>query len=64
MIQDYAPTREAVAARLRSLVITPEVLRLIHDITTCTVEWEDHPDLTGIEPARGLPLFQIGRAHV
>ena len=63
MIQDYAPTREAVAARLRSLVITPEVLRLIHDITTCTVEWEDHPDLTGIEPAQGLPLFPCFTLH-
>jgi len=42
---------------LQSLLTTPEVLRLINDITTCTVEWEANPDLRGIEPSRGLELF-------
>ncbi len=59
MVQAY----ESVAARLRSLMTTPEVLRLINDITTCTVEWEEQPDLTGIEPARGLPLFPCFTLH-
>ncbi len=36
---------------------TPEVLRLINDITACTVEWEDQPDTTGLETSRGLELF-------
>jgi hypothetical protein len=47
----------AVTEHLRSLVTTPEVLRLIHDITTCTVEWGAAPDLGAIEPSRGLELF-------
>jgi hypothetical protein len=57
------PAREAVALRLRSLLTAPEVLRLIHDITTCTVEWEERPDLAGIEPAQGLPLFPCFTLH-
>ena len=56
-------TPEFLAARLRSLVTTPEVLRLINDITTCTVEWEEQPDLTGIEPGQGLPLFPCFTLH-
>ncbi len=54
---------ESVAARLRSLVTIPEVLRLVNDITACTVAWEEQPDLTGIEPARGLPLFPCLALH-
>ena len=53
-------TYESVAARLRSLVTTPEVLRLINDITTCTVEWEEPAGFdrhrAGPGPAP-LPLF-------
>ena len=45
------------AEQLKSLVITPEVLRLIYDVTACTVEWDGEP--TSIVPpqARGLELF-------
>jgi hypothetical protein len=63
MPQALVQTYESVTARLRSLVTTPEVLRLINDITTCTVAWEEQPDLTGIEPARGLPLFPCFTLH-
>jgi hypothetical protein len=48
---------DSFAARLQALITTPEVLRLIHDITSCTVEWEDRPDPALLEPARGLELF-------
>ncbi len=44
--------------RLQASVFTPEVQRLIQDITTCTVHWEEAPlsprDLQG---ERGLELF-------
>jgi len=63
MVQAYMETPEFLVARLRSLVTTPEVLRLINDITTCTVEWEEQPDLTGIEPGQGLPLFPCFTLH-
>jgi hypothetical protein len=32
-------------------------LRLVHDITTCTVEWMDHPDLEALEESSGRDLF-------
>jgi hypothetical protein len=63
MTPSSAPALEAVALRLRSLLTAPEVLRLINDITTCTVEWDERPDLTGIEPGRGLPLFPCFTLH-
>ncbi len=48
---------ESLAEQIKSLVATPEVLRLLHDITACRVEWQDYP--TSIVPgqARGLELF-------
>lgn len=54
---------ESFASSLRSLVTMPEVLRLINDITTCTVEWENYP--AGIVPrqARGLELFPCHGMH-
>ena len=45
------------AEQLKSLVITPEVLRLINDVTACTVEWEDYPVSIVPPQARGLELF-------
>jgi hypothetical protein len=63
MDQVDSQTQDFAAARLRSLVTTPEVLRLINDITTCSVEWEDPPDLAGIEPTQGLPLFPCFALH-
>lgn len=50
-------THESIASRLRHLVMTPEVLRLINDITTCTVEWEENPDLKSVEQVGGRELF-------
>jgi len=32
-------------------------LRLVHDITTCSVEWLDRPDLEALEHAGGRELF-------
>ncbi len=55
---------EVVTANLRSLVTTPEVLRLISDITTCTVEWEDPQDIRELEPSRGLELFPCFTMHL
>ncbi len=52
-----AQTREYLASRLHFLITTPEVLRLVYDITTCTVEWEDHPDLEALEQSGGRELF-------
>ena len=40
MARTHVQTREFLASRLNFLINTPEVLRLIHDITTCTVEWD------------------------
>ena len=49
--------RRRSSGRLHSLVTTPEVLRLINDITTCAVEWLDHPDLEALEQSGGRELF-------
>jgi hypothetical protein len=46
------------AERLRALVTTGEVLRLIHDVTTCEVmAGDDHPQDAVPLQARGLELF-------
>jgi hypothetical protein len=50
-------TREFLASRLHFLITNPEVLRLVNDITTCSVEWEDHPDLEALEASGGRELF-------
>lgn len=57
------PSTEAFAANLRSLMAQPEVLRLIHDCTTCALEWEDSS--AGVVPpqARGLELFPCFALH-
>ena len=57
MAKVQVQTREFLASRLNFLLTTPEVQRLVYDITTCTVEWEDHPDLEALEQARGRELF-------
>ena len=54
---------EVFAASLRSLLTAPEVLRLISDTTTCTVEWEDQPDNWELEASRGLELFPCFTLH-
>jgi hypothetical protein len=57
MARRQIQTREFLASRLHFLLTTPEVLRLVNDITTCTVEWEDHPDLEALESSGGRELF-------
>jgi hypothetical protein len=57
MAKAQIQTREFLASRLKFLLTTPEVLRLVYDITTCTVVWEDHPDLEALEQAGGRELF-------
>lgn len=56
MAKTPLPTQDSFAAGLRALVTTPEVLRLINDITSCTVEWEPRPDPAVMEKG-GLELF-------
>jgi hypothetical protein len=57
MVNPRSRPSESFAEQLKSLVTTPEVLRLINDISACTVEWQDYP--TSIVPpqAKGLELF-------
>jgi hypothetical protein len=50
-------TQEFLASRLHFLITTPEVLRLVNDITTCTVEWLERPDLEALEQSGGRELF-------
>ena len=45
------------AEQLKSLVTTPEVLRLIFDVTACTVDWDGDPTSTVPPQAKGLELF-------
>ena len=47
----------------RSLVTTPEVLRLINDITSCSLEWLDQPEVATIEPSEGLEFFPSLTMH-
>jgi hypothetical protein len=57
MARTHVQTREYLASRLNFLITTPEVLRLVYDITTCSVEWMDHPDLEALEASGGRELF-------
>ena len=50
-------SRKSFTSGWRSLVTTPEVLRLINDITSCSLEWLDQPEVATKEPFRGLELF-------
>jgi len=43
--------------QLKSLLTTSEVLRLIHDITACTVEWDGAAGSVVSPQAKGLELF-------
>jgi hypothetical protein len=50
--------------RLQTLVNSAEVLRLIHDITTCRVDWDDSPSLfPNPQTSRGLELFPCFTMH-
>ena len=57
MVNPRSRPSESFAEQLKSLLTTPEVLRLINDISACTVEWQGYP--TSIVPpqAKGLELF-------
>jgi len=57
MARTHVQTWEFLASRLNLLITTPEVMRLVNDITTCTVEWEDQPDLEALEKSGGRELF-------
>ena len=57
MARTNVQIRKLLASRLDFLITTPEVLRLVHDITTCTVEWLERPDLEALEASGGLDLF-------
>ncbi len=48
---------ESLAAQLKSLATGTEVLRLIDDVTTCSLEWTDYPASIVPPQARGLELF-------
>jgi hypothetical protein len=57
MARAHVQTQEFIASRLHFLITSPEVLRLVHDITTCSVEWLDRPDLEALEACGGRELF-------
>ena len=57
MTRPPAQTREFIASRLNFLITAPEVMRLVNDITTCSMEWLDRPDLEALEAAGGLELI-------
>jgi hypothetical protein len=57
MARAHVQTRKFIASRLHFLITSPEVLRLVHDITTCSVEWLDRPDLEALEHSGGRELF-------
>jgi hypothetical protein len=55
---------ENLSKRLRILVNSAEVLRLINDTTTCTVEWDgDFPLPADPKTPRGLELFPCFTLH-
>ena len=56
-------SRKSFTSGWRSLVTTPEVLRLINDITSCSLEWLDQPEMATKEPFRGLELFPSLTMH-
>jgi hypothetical protein len=57
MAKTQVQTREFLASRLHFLIKTPEVLRLVYDITTCNIDWLDNPDLEALESSGGRELF-------
>ncbi len=63
MLKARIQSREFFISRLRSLVTTPEVLRLINDITSCSAEWLDQQEVADLEPSMGLELFPYLTMH-
>ena len=64
MAKTPAQTREILASRLHFLITTPEVMRLVNDITTCSMEWLDRPDLETLEASGGRELFPCFTAYL
>ncbi len=64
MARTPAQTREFLASRLNLLITTPEVMRLVNDVTTCSIEWMDRPDLEALEASGGLELFPCFTTHL
>lgn len=64
-MRNASPTStQDLSERLRSLVNSAEVLRLVHDISNCTVEWEGQPSLSDLpETTGGLELFPCFTMH-
>jgi hypothetical protein len=59
-----ATSARHLSDRLHTLVNSAEVLRLIHDITTCTVEWDSDPNLfADLKTRRQLELFPCFTMH-
>ena len=60
MAKAHVQNREFLASRLDFLITTPEVLRLVNDITTCTMDWLDRPrpgSPGGLRRPGALPLL-------
>lgn len=59
-----SPSSRELSDRLRYLINSPEVMRLVHDTTTCTVAWDDAASfLPDPKAARGLELFPCFTLH-
>ncbi|MFZ2087844.1 MAG: hypothetical protein WAU47_04650 [Desulfobaccales bacterium] len=59
-----ANSTQDLKGRLQTLVNSAEVLRLINDITTCEVDWDDHLSLSpDLQTSRGLELFPCFTMH-
>ena len=56
-------SRESFITGLQSLVAKPEVLRLINDIISCSMEWLDQPELASLNPSGGLEFFPSLTMH-
>ena len=64
MRNSFPISPQNLSERLHTLVNSSEVIRLIHDITTCTVEWEGETALLpDPKTTRGLELFPCFSVH-
>ncbi len=64
MVKTQIQSQESFISGLRALLTTPEVLRLINDITSCSLEWLDHSEVTILKPSKGLELFPPLTMHL
>jgi hypothetical protein len=54
---------ESFITGLQSLVTKPEVLRLINDIISCSMEWLDQPEVASLKLSGGLEFFPSLTMH-